>query len=79
MMAAVDRWFVCSLPPPRGASAEQLRAAIARLRAGAAVESYPDPAAAFARAKEVARDDDRILVFGSFYTVSGVMQAGDVG
>jgi dihydrofolate synthase/folylpolyglutamate synthase len=79
MLSAVDRWFVCSLSGPRGASAEQLRAAIVRLRADAEIESCADPAAAFARAREAARDDDRILVFGSFYTVGGVMQTGDVG
>jgi len=79
VMGAMDRWFVCSLPGPRGAGAERLRAAIRSVRADADVESLPDPASAFARAREVARDDDRIVVFGSFYTVSGVMQTGDVG
>jgi dihydrofolate synthase/folylpolyglutamate synthase len=78
MMGAVDRWFACSLPGPRGASAERLRAAIGRTNAGAEIETWPDPAAAYSRAKEAARDDDRIIVFGSFYTVSGVMQTGDV-
>jgi dihydrofolate synthase/folylpolyglutamate synthase len=79
MMGAVDRWIVCSLPGPRGADAERLRAAVASQCADAAVETCPDPAAAFARAKELARGDDRIVVFGSFYTVSGVMQTGEAG
>ena len=79
MMGAVDRWFACSLPGPRGASAERLRTAIRRTNAGAAIETCPDPVAAYSRAKEAAQYDDRIIVFGSFYTVSGVMQTEDVG
>ena len=78
MCPAVDQWFACSLPGPRGAGAQQVLAAIEHVRADASVECCEDPAAAYARAKEVARDDDRIVVFGSFYTVSGVMRAGDV-
>jgi dihydrofolate synthase/folylpolyglutamate synthase len=39
------------------------------------VKTFLDPAAAFADATSRAGQDDRIVVFGSFYTVAGVMAA----
>jgi dihydrofolate synthase/folylpolyglutamate synthase len=38
------------------------------------VHQHPDPAAAFIAAREAAGENDRIVVFGSFLTVAGVMQ-----
>jgi dihydrofolate synthase/folylpolyglutamate synthase len=37
---------------------------------------HPDPAAALAAAASQADPADRILVFGSFYTVGGVLKHG---
>ncbi|HZP91260.1 MAG TPA: bifunctional tetrahydrofolate synthase/dihydrofolate synthase [Burkholderiales bacterium] len=71
----IDEWFVCSLPGPRGAAASSLASVIGSLRPDAGVSEHSDPAQAFAHARETARGDDRILVFGSFYTVSGVLQS----
>ncbi|HXF67116.1 MAG TPA: bifunctional tetrahydrofolate synthase/dihydrofolate synthase [Burkholderiales bacterium] len=69
----VDHWFVAGLPGPRGASAEEL---IARLQAAGIgrVTGAADVAAAYAQACDMAAENDRILVFGSFYTVAAVMQ-----
>jgi dihydrofolate synthase/folylpolyglutamate synthase len=39
------------------------------------VTTFADPAAAFANAVSRAEENDRIVVFGSFYTVAGVMAA----
>ena len=39
------------------------------------VASFADPAAAFSNAMSRAGENDRIVVFGSFYTVAGVMAA----
>ncbi|KVC58441.1 bifunctional folylpolyglutamate synthase/dihydrofolate synthase [Burkholderia ubonensis] len=73
----IDHWCVTDLPLPRAASAEQLEAALRH----AGVEDGPDssvtrhasPADAFRDALKRASENDRIVVFGSFHTVAGVM------
>ncbi|MDP2171282.1 MAG: bifunctional tetrahydrofolate synthase/dihydrofolate synthase [Rhodocyclaceae bacterium] len=78
----VDHWLPCDLPGPRGASAADLAAVIVKVGAassgGGAAGAFPSPAAAFAYAQENAGEDDRILVFGSFLTVAGVMRPDPV-
>jgi dihydrofolate synthase / folylpolyglutamate synthase len=79
----VDHWNVTDLPLPRAATAEQLKEKL--LAAGIAsssepdaeksVQSFPSPAEAFANAISRAGENDRIAVFGSFFTVAGVMAA----
>jgi dihydrofolate synthase/folylpolyglutamate synthase len=65
----ISRWYVASLPGPRGASADE----IASHLGDAALEKHASPAAAFAAARERARDSDKIVVFGSFLTVGEVI------
>ncbi|MEX3557259.1 MAG: bifunctional tetrahydrofolate synthase/dihydrofolate synthase [Burkholderia sp.] len=73
----IDHWCVTDLPPPRAASAETLETALRE----AGVEDGPDssvthhvtPADAFRDALKRASENDRIVVFGSFDTVAGVM------
>ncbi|WP_019939109.1 bifunctional tetrahydrofolate synthase/dihydrofolate synthase [Bordetella sp. FB-8] len=78
----IDHWYCAGLPGPRGvtgdALAGQVRAALATLPEDGeapSVQACRDPAAAYAAAREMAGENDRILVFGSFLTVSAVMQA----
>jgi dihydrofolate synthase/folylpolyglutamate synthase len=76
----VDRWYVATLPGPRGASAAALATELARAGVDpAAVRPYDDVAAAFAAAREDADEADRILVFGSFLTVAGALAAAASG
>jgi dihydrofolate synthase/folylpolyglutamate synthase len=81
MAAHVDHWCVADLPSPRSASAAQLAEKLAALPLGEAkpgersATAFPDPASAFANAMSRAGENDRIVVFGSFYTVAGVMAA----
>jgi dihydrofolate synthase / folylpolyglutamate synthase len=64
----VTRWHLASLPAPRGAHASD----IARhLPVGSHL--FDSPAQAFAAAKAVAGENDKIVVFGSFLTVAEVM------
>ena len=77
----VDGWHLCTLASPRSATAESLvplAAAAAQGRIGGqpAVHTHADPAAALAAAVAAADPADRIVVFGSFYTVGGVLKAG---
>jgi dihydrofolate synthase/folylpolyglutamate synthase len=73
----VDHWCVTDLPGPRAAKAEQLEAALrtAGVEDGpdSSVTRYESPAAAFEDALKRAGENDRIVVFGSFLTVAGVM------
>lgn len=77
----VDVWLLADLDAPRGASATVLSNALANVVAASKpsgrVECFAAPDEAFARAVELARENDRILVFGSFYTVAAVMRAID--
>jgi dihydrofolate synthase/folylpolyglutamate synthase len=77
----IDHWCVADLPSPRSAKATDLVARLATLRpAGAKSEefsatAFANPGEAFASAISRAGESDRIVVFGSFYTVAGVMAA----
>ena len=70
----VAQWFVAGLSGPRGGTAEALAEKLAA--AGVtAVACFADVEAALKAARDVAGVDDKIIVFGSFYTVSEAMQA----
>jgi dihydrofolate synthase/folylpolyglutamate synthase len=71
----VDRWYAAALDNPRGATAEEVEQGIVRSGAGGEVGRFASPREALVAAQEDAAEDDRILVFGSFYTVAEVMAA----
>jgi dihydrofolate synthase/folylpolyglutamate synthase len=74
----VDVWYFTDLPTPRAASADQLQQVCAQLppRAGVTMECHTSPQQALDAAVRQADPADRIVVFGSFYTVGGVLQQG---
>ncbi|OZB63329.1 MAG: bifunctional tetrahydrofolate synthase/dihydrofolate synthase [Thiomonas sp. 13-66-29] len=74
----VDRWYLCDLPTPRAARASDIEAALQPLlsKTSRVQGVYADPQNAFAAAAAAAEPADRIVVFGSFYTVGGVMAEG---
>jgi dihydrofolate synthase/folylpolyglutamate synthase len=67
-------WLLADLDGARGASAASWRESCGAALGGS-VECFASPAAAFARSAELAGEDDRIVVFGSFYTVAAVMRS----
>jgi dihydrofolate synthase/folylpolyglutamate synthase len=71
----VDVWLLAGLDVPRGAAAEVLAAVVAADRLGGSVECFASPTLAFVRAAKLAGENDRILAFGSFYTVAAIMRA----
>jgi len=76
LQVQVDRWFVATLPGPRGAAAETVRQGLANAGVDArAVRAFDDVASAFEAAKEDAGEADRIIVFGSFLTVAAALAA----
>jgi dihydrofolate synthase/folylpolyglutamate synthase len=82
LKGSIDHWLLTDLPTPRAATAAQLQEKLAAQGIAPSnlkgkervIEAFENPAAALARAKALAGQDDRILVFGSFFTVGGVMQ-----
>ncbi len=69
----IDAWFLAGLSQlPRGASAAELAEAIRDLGVSMISES-DNPRQAYRRARGVTGDGDRIVVFGSFYTVAAVL------
>ncbi len=78
MNPLVEQWYFCDLPTPRAASAAAVQAAWqaqnTRPGVGSAVFAGPEPALQAAVA--AAAPTDRIVVFGSFFTVGGVLANG---
>jgi dihydrofolate synthase/folylpolyglutamate synthase len=74
----VDRWYFTDLPTERAVPAAQLLARwqAQNTRANASARSFGDPQAALNEALATADPADRIVVFGSFYTVGGVLKGG---
>ncbi|MCM3565320.1 MAG: bifunctional tetrahydrofolate synthase/dihydrofolate synthase [Hydrogenophaga sp.] len=74
----VDRWYLCDLPIARAIKAVDLVPHIQALPAGekALAGTFASPSLALSAALGAAGPADRIVVFGSFYTVGGVLQDG---
>ncbi|MCG2576753.1 bifunctional tetrahydrofolate synthase/dihydrofolate synthase [Dechloromonas sp. XY25] len=71
----VDVWHVATLGGMRGTPAETLAGIIAAAGLGGEVVCHPSPCEAMQAAKGQASESDRILAFGSFYTVAGALEA----
>jgi dihydrofolate synthase / folylpolyglutamate synthase len=87
LLPLVEHWHLPQLPIARAASPADLQALIESRRQAlqqrgtmlppqCTVDVHAEPAAALAAAVESADPADRILVFGSFYTVGGVLAQG---
>lgn len=68
----VDHWILCTLPGPRGTSAQQLAERLQLPAAKVTLASSVEAGCEVAR--ESTSEGDRVLVFGSFYTVGPVLQ-----
>jgi dihydrofolate synthase / folylpolyglutamate synthase len=74
----VDRWYFTDLPTARAAKAADLQSRWKELNTRIDTQSsvYTSPQVALDAAVAAADAADRIVVFGSFYTVGGVLQNG---
>lgn len=68
----VDQWFLADLNVPRGLTAAELEPLLVA-QGGQIGGLFPSVAAARAAALEKATQADRIVIFGSFYTVAEVL------
>jgi len=71
----IDYWHVATLTGLRGTSAEKLATIIADAELGGEIVCHASPGLAMQAAKGLAAESDRILAFGSFYTVAGALEA----
>jgi dihydrofolate synthase/folylpolyglutamate synthase len=74
----IDRWYFTDLPTPRAAKAADLLASwqAQNTRTDASGSVHAGPMEALRAAIEQAGPADRIVVFGSFFTVGGVLENG---
>lgn len=71
----VDVWLLADLDLARGAPASHLADVVIGAALGGQVECLGSPSLAFERSAKLAGENDRIVVFGSFYTVAAVMRS----
>lgn len=69
----VDRWYLATLDAPRAATAAEILEALRAAGVAAPAETFDDPGSAYAAARREARQDDRVIVFGSFYMVGAIL------
>lgn len=74
MSAEIDVWHVAALQHPRAADLPVLLDAIQNAGINTAIFSYENLQIAYREAYKQATENDRIIVFGSFFTVAAIMQ-----
>lgn len=74
----VDKWYFTDLPTPRAAAGTDLQARwqAVNTRADVSAKAFSSPEQALQAAVAAADPADRIVVFGSFYTVGGILKGG---
>ncbi len=74
----IDSWYFTDLPTPRAATGEMLKGKWEAIntRRDTTAHVYSSPELALQAAIERADPADRIVVFGSFYTVGGILKVG---
>jgi dihydrofolate synthase / folylpolyglutamate synthase len=70
----ITHWYAATVEGPRAASAQQLEAVLQRAGVTAPVRRFEDVGAAWRAACQIAAENDKIIVFGSFLTVAAVMR-----
>jgi dihydrofolate synthase/folylpolyglutamate synthase len=71
----VDAWCVAGIDAPRGAAAAELAQVLQAERMAGEVLVFDGVAEALLHACNAAAENDRIVAFGSFYTVADVMRS----
>jgi dihydrofolate synthase/folylpolyglutamate synthase len=73
LQPVVDSWHFTSLAGPRGQSAQALERQLRELAGDAVCQSYTDVAAALVAVRQQVGVGDRVLIAGSFLTVSDAL------
>ncbi|MBC8022148.1 MAG: bifunctional tetrahydrofolate synthase/dihydrofolate synthase [Burkholderiales bacterium] len=75
MRGRIDRWYVAAAQADRAASAGQVAEVLAQKGLADATRMFATVASALEAARRDAGPNDRIVVFGSFYTVAEALRA----
>lgn len=73
MKQVVDVWIVAEIQEKRGAALERLKGVLIEEGLAERTKTAESVTAGFAEACRMATENDRILVFGSFYTVADIL------
>lgn len=76
MMPEISHWYVADLDVPRGAKSEDLSKVLKTLDENVSVSCFEGMDQAIAAADASAESGDRVIIFGSFYTVELAMRLG---
>ncbi|MCW9031196.1 MAG: bifunctional tetrahydrofolate synthase/dihydrofolate synthase [Gammaproteobacteria bacterium] len=76
MLPEITHWYVADLDVPRGVKAEILADVLKKLDSNTVVDCFSDVKHAIEAADAGAGSGDRVIIFGSFYTVEFAMQSG---
>ena len=71
----IDAWYLASLEGDRGQTASELAEKLSHLHPDMISFQFHSPVEAFSRARLAANKIDRIVVFGSFYTVGDIIES----
>jgi dihydrofolate synthase/folylpolyglutamate synthase len=71
----IDTWLVAGIAAPRGATSGKLEQVLEQCRVRGEIKVCKDIPDALSYAYKAAGENDRIIAFGSFYTVAEVMAA----
>jgi len=75
LSSEVDAWFIAGLDGPRGSTGEDLHQALITAGVAGTISVHADVEAAYAAALADASENDRVVTFGSFHTVGGILRA----
>lgn len=70
----ISRWYIAEIPNIRAAKVTELEKLILSRSPAAPIARHGDLSEAFSQACLEASENDRIIIFGSFFTVSEIMQ-----
>lgn len=74
----IDHWCLTDLPLPRAATAKHIHALLNQQNVvndeEHSIQCFENPASAYTYSLSKAEENDRIVVFGSFLTVAGIIQ-----
>ena len=70
LKSQIDAWYLADIHVARGAKAQELKKILNLHRDKTPIQSFADVTTALSAAYKDAKKNDRIIVFGSFYTVA---------
>jgi len=75
----IDYWYIAELNVARGEATEYLKAVLEKLGPNTHISSFESVERAWKQACRLAKEKDRVVVFGSFYTVGGIIDILSLG